>query len=102
MQIRVIEHNDWEGETFSYILDEGLETVNKIQHVLHEADEFGEVWEIELNTEYTSELVNTLNKHSQNTYMDYIGFYEIPGGAEITEDLFYKGAGLNRVLKVVK
>jgi hypothetical protein len=36
MQIRVIEHNDWEGETFSYILDLPLETVNKIQKVYFE------------------------------------------------------------------
>lgn len=97
MQIRVIENNDNEGEKFSYILDVPLKTVNDIQVALKEVDEYGDVWDVELNTKYTQEEVDMLNKHVDNGYMDYIGFYEIPEGSEINEELFYKGAGLNRL-----
>jgi hypothetical protein len=96
MQIRVIENNDNEGEKFSYILDVTPELAQEIQNWVDE-DEYGDVWDVELNTKYTKEEVDFLNKHVDNGYMDYIGFYEIPEGSEISEETFYKGAGLNRL-----
>lgn len=95
IQIRVIEHNDWEGETFSYVLQLSQEQAEYIQKSVE--DYWGEFWEVEMNTNYTSEQVELLNKHNDNGYMDYINFYTIPDGAQIDEDLFYKGAGLNKV-----
>jgi hypothetical protein len=96
MQIRVIENNDNEGEKFSYILDVTPELAQEIQNWVDE-DEYGDVWSIELDTDYTMDEVAFLNKHVDNGYMDYIGFYEIPEGSEISEETFYKGAGLNRL-----
>lgn len=95
IQIRVIEHNDWEGETFSYILQVTPEQAEEIDMLIQTLDE--EFWEVEINTSYTPEQVEMLNNHSQNDYMDYINFYTIPEGAQIDEDMFYKGAGLNKV-----
>lgn len=95
IQIRVIENNEWEGETFSYVLQVTPELAQEIQDLFDEDDE--DFWDMELNTSYTPEQVEMLNKHSSNSYMDYINFYTIPDGAQIDKDMFYKGAGLNKV-----
>ena len=92
MQVRIIEHNDNEGESFSYVLEVSNETSEKLVEIFDEFE--SDEWEIETNTNYTLEKVNELNKHVDNNYMDYIGFYAIPEGAELSEDIFYKGNGL--------
>jgi hypothetical protein len=95
IQIRVIEDNDWEGETFSYVLQVTPEVAEEIDMLIQSLSE--DIWSLELNTSYTPEQVEMLNDHVDNGYMDYINFYTIPEGAQIDEDLFYKGAGLNKV-----
>lgn len=96
IQIRIIEHNDWEGETFSYVLHVTPEIADEINQYFSD-ERFEGVWEVEINTSYTPEQVEMLNNHSQNDYMDYIGFYKIPEGGQINEDMFYKAAGLNKI-----
>lgn len=95
MQVRVIEHNDWEGETFSYVLEVSQDIADKLVEILDEYD--SDEWELETNTSYTKEEVDNLNRHVDNGYMDYIGFYEIPEGETIEIDLFYKA---NRLIEL--
>ena len=96
-QIRIIEHNDWEGETFSYVLEVSKEISTEIQRILKKEDPDGDTWEIELDTRYDNETVEMLNKHVNNGYMDYIAFYEITKGSKIHIGLFYKASGLNKL-----
>lgn len=96
IQVTVTENNDWEGETFLYVLQVNQEKAQEISEYFSR-EEFQEDWFVELNTDYTPEKVELLNEHSDNTYMDYIGFYKIPEGREISDELFYKAAGLERV-----
>lgn len=102
MQIRVIENNYWEGEKFSYVLDVTSEVAELIKTWMEKEDKYGDIWSIELNTNYTQEIMDLLNHHIDNGYKDYIGFYKIPEGSEIEEKLFCKGAGLNRILNPIK
>lgn len=96
IQVRVIEQNDNEGETFSYVLNVTQERAEQLRVVFEDLQDDG--WEIEINTSYTPELIETLNKHVDNNYMDYIGFYKIPDDQVfISEDTFYKGSGLEKI-----
>lgn len=95
IQIRIIEDNDNEGERFSYVMHVSEDRAQEIKAFIETLDE--DYWDIEMNTNYTEEQMEQLNDHVDNGYMDYIGFYRIPDGAELTEDLFYKGSGLERL-----
>jgi hypothetical protein len=50
-----------------------------------------------MNTNYTEEQMKVLNDHVDNGYMDYIGFYKIPDGVELDEEIFYKASGLEKL-----
>lgn len=95
IQIRIIEDNDNEGEKFSYVMHVSEDRAQEIKAFIETLDE--DYWDIEMNTNYTEEQMEQLNDHVDNGYMDYIGFYKIPDGVELTEDLFYKGSGLERL-----
>lgn len=95
IQIRIIEDNDNEGERFSYVIHVSEEKAQEIKEFIDTLDE--DYWDIEINTNYTQDQIDLLNYHVDNGYMDYIGFYKIPDGAELTEDLFYKASGLEKL-----
>lgn len=95
MQVRIIEHNDNEGETFSYVLEVNQETADKLVEIFDQYD--SSEWEVETNTNYTLDEAENLNKHVNNGYMDYMGFYEIPEGTELSDAIFYKANGLNEI-----
>ena len=97
MQITITDHNDWEGEDFSFILEIDENLAHQIER--QESSEM----EVELNTEWQLGDEKRINKRSQNGYMDRIGFYEIKPsiiivpGIDFYETIFYKGCGLNRI-----
>lgn len=103
MQITVKERNDWEGETWNYILDVEPEVVDIIKNEFRGRSDI-EVYE---ETEYTQEEIDQLNGRSDNTYMDEYGFYEpLTAGkllylkdinGDLYDDVFYKAKGLKRV-----
>lgn len=121
-QYTITEENDWEGETFGYIMDLTDDEVALITKGLTES----EFHSIEQSS-HTPEDVALVNKHSDNSYMPRLGFYEfkeplvdmiadndacIDGDDDydeiekeeqkeqfLTNEVFYKGAGLNRIKK---
>lgn len=97
MQVTITEHNDWEGETFGYILDLEPILIDKILKGLQEEIEEG-VIEVSVDTNYTQEQVDTINKHSSNTYMDRLNFYSLAVNdvEDWYYDVFYKGVGLKK------
>lgn len=93
-QITVTEENDWEGETFSYILEVDEKMLSKIKEGLKDVD----CIEIEENTSHTKEDVKKYNKISSNSYADRFQFCKIEklpkGKFKWYDDVFYKGKGL--------
>lgn len=104
IQVCVVEHNDHEGETFSYILNMKKHIAEKLKVLIDSNFDTSE-WTIRLNTDYTKEKVDELNSHVDNNYMDFINFYELrdPRALDnIDEDFevdsfFYKGSDLKKV-----
>ena len=98
-QYEIEERNDWEGETFSYIVELTEEQFNKIQK-LFEGDEFEEVCSIS-ECDYTKEQVDLINDKSSNSYMDRIAFYKLDPETDLENseynDFPYKGNGLIRI-----
>jgi len=100
MQITVTEKNSWEGETFSYILDNITETELKLIK-----GGLGNVSNVKIdeNTSFTKEEVEKLNDKSNNTYMARYQFNELKPFVYTKTDLnwyddvFYKGVGLERL-----
>lgn len=94
IQVTITEENDWEGETFSYILYIPRKTAFKIEEAFKSDYEVT----IDYPTKYTEAKVKNINKMSKNTYMDRIGFYKLDklpkGKFDWYEDIFYKGKGL--------
>lgn len=102
MQVTITEINEWEGETFSYILDVNEDILSQLKEGLKSSD----VVTIEENTTFTTDDVDNTNSTSSNSYMDRIGFYEIRNtdfkkfdDFEFYEDLIYKGVGLKKIVK---
>lgn len=125
-QYTITEYNDWEGETFGYIMDLTDDEVALITKGLAES----EFHSIEPSS-HTPEDVALVKKHDTNGYMDRLGFYEfkepledminsetdrIKGYEGYTDDetllkytklvtsilefdIFYKGLGLKRIKK---
>jgi len=97
MQVTVTDHNEWEGESFSFVLEIDSNLAARIQ-----AQEF-DLMTIEYPTGYTQSDIDQINSNSDNSYMDRIGFYEIKksininDGIDFYEDVFYKGAGLIKI-----
>ena len=97
MQITVTDHNDWEGEDFSFILEVDEDLAEQISR--QESSKM----EVQLNTQYQLGEISEINKRSNNGYMQRIGFYEFKDGIVITPDtyfydeIFYKGCGLTKL-----
>ena len=103
-QYTITEHNDWEGESFSYIMLLTEEQADIIKRQINVGLE--EELEIE-ETSYTQEDVEKINKASENTYMDRIGFYKFREWASLDNweegvGVFYKAVGLERVKDLLK
>ena len=101
MQITITELNEHEGERFSYIFDDVSEDIiDKLKNGLQDLFE-EDIIEIEENTSYTLEQVNLINKTSNNSYMDRMGFYKIPDLNNLEysmyEFIFYKAVGLEKI-----
>lgn len=92
MQITVTDHNEWEGEDFSFILEVDDKTAKRIYMNRNR------YMSVELNTAHTPESIKAINIRSDNGYMDRIGFYEInkplPKRGGLYEKIFYKANGL--------
>lgn len=69
-QYTITEENDWEGETFGYIMDLTDDEVALITNGLAES----EFHSIEPSN-YTPEQAALVNKHDTNGYMPRLGFY---------------------------
>lgn len=103
MQITVTENNDWEGETFSYV----MEVTEQMADAIEEFVKPDESMKFERNTTYTNESIAEINKHSDNSYLRRIGFYEFDN-PEVEKRLltrtcgehdnfFYKSVGLKKL-----
>ena len=96
-QITVTERNDWEGETFSYILNIDDDILSKIKKGLKKIPNV----KIEEDTTYTKESIKKLNKSSSNSYMDRYQFCELKtlptGKFDWYDDVFYKAVGLKTI-----
>lgn len=95
MQITVTDHNDWEGEDFSFVMEVSDEMAHKIKMLQDHS------LEVQLNTRHTKESVDVMNKLSNNGYMNRIGFYDFKhehvNFDNVYEDIFYKAGGLKEV-----
>lgn len=94
-QITITEKNKWEGETFSYILYLDDETILEFKNGLKNTSNV----KIEENTAYTVELVDELNKKSNNSYMDrfqFVKFIKPTGKFDWYTDVVYKAVGFNK------
>jgi len=103
MQITVTEENDWEGETFSYV----MEVTEQMADAIEEFVKPDESMKFERNTTYTKESIAEINKHSNNSYLQRIGFYELENEevekklltrtCDKDDNFFYKYVGLKRL-----
>lgn len=96
-QFTVKERNDWEGETFNYVIDI---TEDEAKEVADKCKQFGDGSLSIKQTDYTNEDIKKMNEDSSNCYMDFIARYELKLNAlkNWTEfgDCFYKGVGLEK------
>lgn len=102
-QYEITEDNDWEGETFGYILtltDEQFEKIKTGFEIINEDEGYDKVT-IE-PCDYSQEQIDLINKKSRNRYMDRVNYYELNEN-EFNLDSFeysdfpYKGNGMKRL-----
>lgn len=94
-QYTITEYNDWEGETFGYI----LMLTDSEYDIIAKAFEDSESFEIK-PSEYTYEQVDMINKHSSNSYMSRLQFVRLSDDvnlSEIDEETFYKRNNLDLI-----
>jgi hypothetical protein len=97
-QYTITENNEWEGETFNYVIDLTEDDVDKIQQKI----EHFEIDSLTIRkTDFTVEQIRTILDMSRNSYMDFIGKYELLDGIldnwTNEEDVFYKANGLKKI-----
>lgn len=106
IQIRVIEHNDNEGETFTYLLNVSPEIGKKLKDYVDRVYDESE-WAVNLDVNYDRQKVDELNEHVNNDYLEYIEFYEFTDPSDLDnidsddfdfEGIFYKSSGLTQVV----
>jgi hypothetical protein len=95
-QYEIEEVNDWEGETFSYLVNLDEETFNKIKTLFEDEEFEGECY---IKESYlTKEEVDLINKYSSNGYMERMQFAELEEDLDFNNleynDFPYKGNGL--------
>lgn len=95
-QVTITERNQWERETFSYILELDEQTLLEFKNGLKNQSNV----KIDENTTYTKEQVKDLNNKSGNTYMSRFQFCEFKKpdyDFKWYEDVVYKAVGFKRV-----
>jgi hypothetical protein len=95
-QVTITERNQWEGETFSYILNLDDETILEFKNGLKDNSNV----KIEEDTNYTKEQIKELNNRSNNSYMDRYQFVEFEKPKydfKWYDDVVYKAVGFKRV-----
>jgi len=97
-QITVTERNNWEGETFNYVIYVTPEKENQIRE---KCNKLGNGSLTVQETNYTDDDIKKMNAASKNGYMDFIAPYKLNDKAidEWKEfgDCFYKGIGLTKI-----
>lgn len=97
-QITVNERNDWEGETFNYVL---LVTPKEENQIREKCTKYGDGSLTVRETNYTDENIKEMNAASNNGYMDFIAPYELKKDALKNWKefglCFYKGVGLTKL-----
>lgn len=97
LQFTVTEGNEWEGETYGYIIFITQNQADFIQDKINQFD-IGHYLDIK-QTNYSLYDVSVINKHSSNSYMSRLAFYEFFEEETLNnwkeqDDVFYKGTGL--------
>lgn len=95
-QVTITEDNEWEGETFSYILDLDDESIKEFKKGLEDRDNV----KIEIDTTFTKEQVELLNNRSSNEYMDryqFVTFDKPDYDFDWYSDVIYKSSGFKKV-----
>jgi hypothetical protein len=95
-QVTITEINQWEGETFSYILNLDDETILEFKNGLKDQSNV----KIEEDTNFTKEQVKDLNNKSNNGYMcryQFVEFKKPDYDFEWYEDIVYKAVGFERL-----
>lgn len=97
-QYTVKERNEWEGETFNYVL---LLTEDELKIVTEKCEKFGDGSLSVKETNHSDEDIKKMNDASDNSYMSFISAYKLkPGALENWDefgDCFYKGNGLEKL-----
>ena len=95
MQITVTDNNEWEGESFSFV----LELPEKEAYLIKRKE--SQSMKVELNTSFNKESIELINSRSDNGYMSRIQFAQIKDLSllnlknDLYDKIFYKGCGLN-------
>lgn len=103
-QYCITEHNEHEGEDFSYVMDLTDAQFQHIKNVIEDNELNEEYLEIE-ESNYSIGDLYMINKHSNNSYMARIGYYVFNNpdnlfdynDDELYYNIFYKGVGLKEV-----
>lgn len=103
-QYCITEHNDHEGEDFSYVMDLTPDQFEHIKNVIEDNELDEEQLEIE-ESNYTIGDMKLINDHSKNSYKKRIAFctFNNPSGLfeynddELYYSVFYKGSGLTEI-----
>jgi len=102
-QITVEERNDWERETFNYVMYVTLEEESQIRE---KCEKYGDDSLTVKGTNYTDEEIKNMDVASSNEYMNFIAPYELNDKAienwEEFGDCFYKGNGLTKLKVLAK
>lgn len=106
-QYTVKERNQWENETFNYVLMLSEEQVEQIKSKLDEFQENEDYEELYIDifeTDITDRDISLINMLSDNNYMALVGAYKLEENAIENwiepQDLFYKGVGLKQVSSI--
>lgn len=102
-QYVITEKNQWEGETFKYVLYLSDDEVKLIEQKM---EEYGRgALSIE-PSDFDDGQIRDLNKLSDNCYMDFIAAYKLEDSAladwKNFGDCFYKGVGLIKLRELEK
>lgn len=95
-QITITERNDWEGETFSYILNLNDEEILDFKNGLKNNSNV----KIEEDTNFTKDQIKELNNKSSNNYMwryQFVEFKKPNYDFNWYEDIVYKAVGFTRI-----
>jgi len=97
-QITVKERNNWEGETFNYVI---YVTPEEESQIREKCEEYGDGSLTVQESNYTDEDIKKMDAASNNGYMHFIAPYKLNDNAvenwEEFGDCFYKGVGLTKL-----